>query len=140
MIYHDLDELNMIIVEMNTLCSDYGISLQVYPKKDYFCYKLTDGLNEDFICGHGFIYQYEKHSNPFLEEIDRMIFKQDRKNMNYIKDKKYKYGDIMTRNEYLCYECNMSDLFYVCKTQDFLDTFCLHSDYLKDEVFSSVDE
>lgn len=140
MIYHDLEELNKIIFEMNDICSDNGILLGIYPRVDYFCYTMNDAYNEEFLCGKGIIYKYEKHNNPFLKELDRLIVKSDRKNLNYVKDRKYKYGDIMIRNEYLCYDCNKCDNFYVCKSDDFLDVFCMHNDYIKDEIMIVIDE
>lgn len=140
MIYHDLDELNKVIVSLNNYCSDMGFNITVTPSNNYFNYRITDENSKEFYVSSGLIYKYTKHNSKYLGMFDENILEGNRIEFNYMKDKSYKYGHILTRNDYVCNECKESKNLYVCKTFDFLDVFCLHSDYIKDEIMCLVDE
>ena len=142
MLYHHLGDLNKIMIEMIRLGYQMGFQLSFVAGKKWIDYKVTNESNEEFNCGNGIIYKYKEHENKIFDEIDEMIDKEERKEFNYYKGKGkgYKYGEIIIRNEYLCYECRMINNFYVCKGDEFLDTFCMHTDFLKDEMMCMIDE
>ena len=133
MFYHELNKLNDVIKGMQDLCVEGGISLKIMARDDYFNFVMTDALSEDFIVNSGLIYKFKEHDVGFLKEIDKKIIAEDRFNFNYFRGNSYD-------NAYVCKGCVNNIEGFVCRAGDTVDVFCLHSDYLRDEISCYIDE
>ena len=130
MIHHELDDLNEILLKMKMNGLENGLQVEFKNCKEYFKYIIYNELSDNVEVCKGIMYKYDKHNNLELKIYDEMI---KAKKMIY-----WLYPDI--KNDYICFECMNNKEIYINKNEYAMEAFCVHSNYIKDDILFNVDE